>query len=46
METFVYLCSSLAALGHLKASFHCARLHHKHFKLYNYVRNKCTKSFS
>lgn len=27
METFVYLCSSLAALGHLNASFHCARLH-------------------
>lgn len=28
METFVYLCSSLAALGHLKASFHGARLHY------------------
>lgn len=27
MKTFVYLCSSLAALGHLKAGFHCARLH-------------------
>lgn len=28
MESFVYLCSSLAALGHLKASFHCARWHY------------------
>lgn len=41
MKTFVYLCSSLAALGHLKVSFHCARLH----KLCTIVRLLIEKAY-
>lgn len=41
METFVYLCCSLAALGHLKASFHCVRLH----KLCTVVRLLIEKAY-
>ncbi|MBS5299310.1 MAG: hypothetical protein KHY47_14130, partial [Prevotella sp.] len=39
-EIFHIFAEGKAALGNLKASFHCARLHYKHFKLYNYVRNR------